>query len=254
MRSGLKDFIFPLFLFVIIWEIAALTTGSNSVPSPISIMLRIGELSISNNILQINIYHSMYRYIFGCSIALICGTSLGIMMGLNQVIYKTFKPLVSLFISLPTLAWVPLLLVFVGIGDTTIMIAIFLGAFFPLVYNTLNGIQSVNTDMVLAARTMGAGRYQIFMNVILPGSLVSILTGFRLAIGNSWRALVGAEMLAATNYGLGYMIYSARAFYDIESMFAGLVMIALLSFTLDTALIKMIENRTIRKWGLLRSD
>ncbi len=248
------EFLLPILLFIIIWEIFAAITNSSMLPSPTSLTIRIQELTQLNQVLQTNIIHSIYRFAIGCTLAIISGTCLGILMGLNNIIYKMFKPIVSLFVSLPTLAWVPLLLVFIGIGNSTIIVAIFLGAFFPIVYNTTMGIQGINLEMIMAAKTMGADKYTIFTNVILPGSLVSILTGLRLAIGNSWRALVGAEMLAATKWGLGYMIFSARTFYDIQSMFVGLICIGLLSFLIDTIIVKVLESKTISKWGLIRSN
>ena len=223
-------------------------------PSPSSLIVRMRDIIFENQVLQTNISYSVYRFIIGCTFATICGIGFGIMMGLSTTFYKMFKPLVSFFVSLPTLAWVPLLLVFIGIGDTTIVVAIFLGAFFPMVYNTTNGVHGINNDLLLAAKTMGATKHSIFTNVILPGSLVSILTGLRLAIGNSWRALVGAEMLAATKWGLGYMIYSARAFYDIQSMFIGLIFIGFLSFLFDTIIVKGLESKTVGKWGLIKGN
>ena len=174
-------------------------------------------------------------------------------MGISKFLHRVFSSILSLFISVPTLAWVPLLLVTLGPGEETVIIAIFLGSFFPIVYNTLNGIRSVDKHHVWASQIMGADKATVFFEVLLPGSLVSIITGLRLAIGYSWRALVGAEMLAAgISAGVGQMIYAARAFNDVEAMFAGLVIIAIGGLLLDRLLMDPIERKTVEKWGMVK--
>lgn len=247
-------FLIPFIVIVIIWEVLALLFFSDTlmIPAPSQLILRFYELMFPKFILVEHVSKSLYRFVVGYFLAVACGLGMGILMGLNKSVYKMFAPFISLFISLPTIAWVPLLLVFTGIGDVTIIIAIFLGSFFSMVYNTTNGIRNVDHDLIRASRMMGAGKYTIFSQVILPGSMVSIITGLKLGIGNSWRALVGAEMLAATAWGIGYMIFASRTFYDIETMFIGLILIGALSLLVDTILIRTLESITIKKWGMLK--
>jgi len=252
--KGPAGFIIPIVILVFIWELVVDIglISSSLLPAPSTLLIRATQLSYPEPILIHHILESLYRFAVGYILAVIAGIGIGVLMGMSRIWYKMLNPFVSLFISLPTIAWVPLLLVIVGLGDATIIIAIFLGAFFPMVYNTTTGIQGVPQQLIWASRSMGAGRGATFLHVVIPGSMVSILTGMKLGVGNAWRALVGAEMLAATMWGLGFMIYAARAFYDIRAMFIGLVLIGLLSYLVDMALIQTIENKTIRKWGMVR--
>jgi len=226
--------------------------SASLLPSPLQICLKLWQLTTPKPILLNSLYMSLLRLVFGYGLGALIGISAGILMGVNRLIYRTFSPILSLLISVPTVAWVPLLLVTLGTGDETIVIAIFLGAFFPIVYNTMNGIRSIEKQLVWASRIMGADKITVFFDVYLPGSLNSIIAGLRLAVGYSWRALVGAEMLAAgISWGVGSMIYAARAFSDIETMFAGLVVIAVGGFLMDRLIMSPIEKRTVEKWGIV---
>jgi ABC-type nitrate/sulfonate/bicarbonate transport system permease component len=117
----------------------------------------------------------------------------------------------------------------------------------------MHGIRMVNKNLINASKIMGGSGFVLFKKVLLPGSLVSIMPGLRLAIGYSWRALVGAEMLAAMlNWGIGKMIYSARFWNDVELMFLGLIIIGLAGLSLDYILMRNIEKYTIEKWGMIK--
>ena len=143
------------------------------------------------------------------------------------------------------------MLITVGMGDATIIVAVFLGCVFPVVYMSMNGVRAVPVDVVLAAAAVGADRVAVLRSVLLPGALPFIITGLRLAVGYSWRALVGAEMLAATTSGIGYMVYAARAFYDVGAMFVGLAVISLCGLAVDYLVLGTAERRTVQKWGMV---
>ena len=248
-------FVLPFLIVIGLWELAVDmgTVSSRLVPSPSLITLKFYRLMTPEPILLNVLCMSFYRLILGYALGVLIGVSLGILMGVSNLLYRVFSPILSLLISVPTLAWVPLLLVTLGPGEETVIIAIFLGSFFPIVYNTLNGIRSVSKHRVWAAHIMGADKATVFFEVLLPGSLVSIITGLRLAIGYSWRALVGAEMLAAgISAGVGQMIYAAKAFNDVEAMFAGLIIIAIGGLLLDRLLMDPIERKTVEKWGMVK--
>lgn len=247
--------VLPFLIVIGLWELAVDIgiVSSRLVPSPSLIALRFYRLITPKPILLDILYMSFYRLILGYALGVFIGISLGILIGVSEFSHRVFSPIFSLLISVPTLAWVPLLLVTLGPGEETVVIAIFLGSVFPIVYNTFNGIRSVGKHFVWASHTMGADKATVFFEVLLPGSLVSIITGLRLAIGYSWRALVGAEMLAAgISAGVGQMIYAARAFNDVEAMFAGLVIIAIGGLLLDRLLMGPLERRTVEKWGMVK--
>lgn len=247
------NFLVPILILITIWQVLVsfYIIPGQFVPPPLDLISRALDMTNPAPVLQNHIIHSLYRFILGYLLAIGAGLAAGVAIGTSVICYKMFNPFISLFVSLPTIAWVPLLLVLVGLGDRTIIIAIFLGAFFPMVYNTTAGIRSVDRNIIRASRIMGAGATSTFIHVILPGSLISIITGLKLGIGNAWRALVGAEMLAATLWGVGYLIYASRAFYDLEAMFIGLALIGILSLVFDIIIIRTLENFTIKKWGLV---
>lgn len=249
--SSLFQFIIPFIVVIIIWEFLSLFNIIIQLPAPSSIFSRFIELSY-NNILYNHITSSLYRLMVGYFLALIFGIILGTIMGIKKSIADIFSPLLSLLISVPTIAWVPVLLITFGLGDKTVIMAIFLGGFFAITYSTMHGIRMVNKSLINASRIMGGNRFNLFRHVLLPGSLVSLMPGLRLAIGYSWRALVGAEMLAAMlNWGVGKMIYGARFWNDVELMFLGLVIIGIAGLSFDYILMRNIEKFTIEKWGMI---
>ncbi len=201
----------------------------------------------------IQISWSFARVLLGFVIGTLGGLIIGILMSLSKWLYRLLNPIFSLSISIPTLAWVPILLIIFGLNARTIIVTIVLSCFFPIVYSTTNGIRSIDKNLIWAARIMGASNLEIFFDVLLPGSLVSVITGLRLAIGYSWRAIVGAEMLVALtdNIGIGYYIVGGQIANQIPQVIIGVFLIALGGLLLDTALMRPLELVTIRRWGMI---
>ena len=249
-------FLLPLISLILIWEFIFRIGLIKVLPSPLDVAGRLVSLTTNLKggfpLLLRHLGASLLRIGVGFSIAMLIGIPVGLLMGINRHVNLLLRPIFSLFLPLPTLAWVPILLIIFGIGDTTIVIAIFLGGFFSIAYNTASGVRGIDRDLVRAARTMGAGRWALFSKVLLPGSMVSVLAGIRLAVGYSWRALVGAEMLAAANEGIGYMVFSARQFSAVDVMFAGLVVIMVAGFAMERFLVEPLEKRTVHRWGMIR--
>lgn len=211
---------------------------------------------ISIFILQLNlrlflhIIISLYRMIIGYALAVSIGLSFAVLLGFSKYFRMAFKALLSFFISIPTITWVPLLLIITGISEQTIIIAIFLGSFFTVVYNTLEGFDNVPKNIILLGKNLGYSRFGLLFKIYIPSSFNQILVGLKLGIAYSWRALVGAEMLGAALYGLGFLVFASRKFYDIKSMLVALLYIGLLGYFLNRLLILYIENRTVRRWGI----
>lgn len=163
-----------------------------------------------------------------------------------------FSPTLGFLIAIPTIAWVPVLLVTMGLGNKTVVTAIFLGGVFEMIYSTTAGIRSVKDQQINAARIMGVRGLPLFFRVMFPASLVYIMPAMRLSIGYCWRALVGGEMLSAMiEWGLGKMIYEARFWNNVRIMFIGLMIIGILGVVLDRVFLKPLERNTLEKWGML---
>jgi len=247
-------FLLPFLLVGAVWEltIRAGWVSSASLPAPSTILRKAWDLSVREGVLWEHLGRSFYRLSIGYALAMGSGLLFGSLLAMNRALREMFSPILSLLISVPTIAWVPVFLITMGLGDSTVIAAVFLGGFFAITYNTIRGIEMVEPSTIRAARTMGARGARLFVSVLLPASSVSVLTGLRLGIGYSWRALVGGEMLSAmVRWGIGKMIYQARFWNDVVAMFVGLLVIGLTGFLLDRLLIRQLERATIERWGMV---
>lgn len=214
----------------------------------IFIIYSITTKAFDKNIFE-HIGSSLYRMLIGYVLSVVLGIITAIILSSNKYIKMMFKPLISFMMSIPTITWVPVLLIITGISNTTIILAIFLGSYFTIIYNTLDGLENVDQNLIRAAKIMGYNPIKILTHVSIPGSFNHIIVGLKLGISYSWRALVGAEMLGAANMGLGYLIFTARQFYNLNRAISTLIIIGLLGY-LMSRLITIIEKNTIDKWGL----
>ena len=136
-----------------------------------------------------------------------------------------FLPLVSALMPIPSFALVPLFMLWFGIGNLTTILIVFYAATFPMVFNTWSGVRSVNPLWLRAAGAMGADEHKMFWKVIIPGASPFIITGMRQAFLRAWIAVVGAEMIAASDWGLGWVIFDAKEFLNTDIMLASLIVI-----------------------------
>ncbi|MBD3189623.1 MAG: ABC transporter permease subunit [Candidatus Heimdallarchaeota archaeon] len=201
----------------------------------------------------IHIGRSFLRVLLGFLGGITAGILAGILMGFSKWFYRFLNPIFSLMISIPTLAWVPILLIIAGLQPRTIIITIMLSCFFPMVYNTTNGIRSIDKKLIWAAQIMGANKIEIFFDVLLPGSLVSIIAGLRLAVAYSWRAVVGAEILVTLTQGegIGFYIMGARSSNLPVQIIVGILLIAVGGLLLDAFMMKPLEQLTLKRWGMI---
>ena len=171
--------------------------------------------------------------VFG-AFALACVTAIpiGIAMGVNRVCRGVFDPPVEFYRPIPPLAYLPLTIIWFGIGELQKIILIYLAIFAPMALSARAGVRSVAIEQIHAAYSMGASKVQIIRNVILPAALPEILTGMRIGIGFGWTTLVAAEMVAATA-GLGYMVLSAAEFLNTDVVFLGILIIGAIAFVFD---------------------
>jgi NitT/TauT family transport system permease protein len=145
------------------------------------------------------------------------------------------------------------IILWLGLGNATIIFVTMLASIFPIIYNSAAGVRSMTIKHIWAAETMGADKKTIFLRVLLPGAMPYIIAGHKLALGRAWRALVATEMVVATGYGLGYLIFEARTFMDTETMYGGIAMIAILGLIIEKGFFGRLERKTIEKWGMSRS-
>lgn len=171
---------------------------------------------------------SLYRVLVGFVLATVLGVPLGLGIGVNRFVEDATFPVIELLRPIPPLAWIPVILIVFGIQRTMYFIT-FIGAFFPIVLNTIAGASSVQEVEVRAARCLGASRRKIFLEVIVPKSLPSIFTGLAIGMGISWISIVAAEMVAG-KLGLGYLVWSSYNTLEYSRVVFGMIALGLLGY------------------------
>lgn len=183
---------------------------------------------------------SLGRVFVALGFAVLLGVPVGLAIGLSPLARGLFDPIIEFVRPIPPLAYLPLVVIWCGIGELTKVLLIFVAVFAPVVIATAAGVSSVPDDRVDAARALGATRRQVVVHVILPNALPAILTGLRIGLGVGWSTLVAAELVAATR-GLGFMIQSAAQFLDTDVVAMGIIVIAAIAVGLD-ALVRWAER------------
>ena len=178
---------------------------------------------------------SLGRILVALLAAVVIGVPVGIAMGLNPTVRGILDPIIEIYRPVPPLAYLPLMVIWFGIGETSKILLIYLAIFAPVTLVAAAGVRSVEQVRVRAAQALGANRWQVLWYVVLPNALPEILTGLRIGLGVGWSTLVAAELIAATR-GLGFMIQSAGEFLATDVVIAGISVIALIAFALELGL------------------
>lgn len=178
---------------------------------------------------------SLGRILVALVAAAFFGIAAGLAMGLSPTVRGMLDPLIELYRPVPPLAYLPLMVIWFGIGETSKVLLIYLAIFAPVAMATLAGVQSAQQVRLRAAQALGASKAQLLWHVILPGALPEILTGLRIGLGVGWSTLVAAELIAATR-GVGFMVQSAGEFLATDVVLAGILVIAVIAFVLELGL------------------
>lgn len=189
---------------------------------------------------------SLTRMLIALFAAAAIGIPVGILMGLSPEARGLLDPLIELYRPIPPLAYLPLMVIWFGIGETSKILLIYLAIFAPVTLSTLAGVRNAQQVRIRAAQSLGATRWQLLRWVILPGALPEILTGLRIGLGVGWSTLVAAELIAATR-GLGFMVQSAGEFLATDVVLAGIAVIALIAFSLELGLRAL--QRRLTPWN-----
>ncbi len=178
-------------------------------------------------------------FLLACAV----GIPLGLAMGMSRIARGIFDPPIEFYRPIPPLAYLPLMIIWFGIGELSKVLLIFLSIFAPLALGTRAGVRSAAIEQIHAAYSMGASRWQVLIHVILPAAMPEILTSMRIGIGFGWTTLVAAEMVAAT-HGLGYMVLTASQFLQTPTVIMGIVIIAAIAYAFDL-LMRWLERRLV---------
>ena len=229
-----------LVLLAVWWAVAAQQWISPLfLPSPGQVLVKlftiVGPEGFMDATLWQHLAASLGRILVALLAAVILGIPVGIAMGLSPTVRGILDPLIELYRPVPPLAYLPLMVIWFGIGETSKILLIYLAIFAPVAMSALAGVKSAQQVRIRAAQSLGASRTQVLLFVILPGALPEILTGLRIGLGVGWSTLVAAELIAATR-GLGFMVQSAGEFLATDVVLAGIAVIAAIAFGLELGL------------------
>lgn len=232
---------FPLGL-LIVWQIFSVIgfVRRDVLPAPLDVLsvwydLITGQTHVAGRYSGTWFDHaaaSTWRVFTGFAWGTALGIFMGLLIGLSRLMERVFDPTVQVMRNIPVTAWVPLSLVFFGIGNGPAIFLIGLGAFFPAAINTTHGVRQINVTLYKSARMMGANATELLTRVILPAAMPSIFTGVRLSMGIAWVLVVVAEILAVRS-GLGYLLNDAYLFYRNDVVISAMLSIGLLGFCSD---------------------
>ncbi|MGH6642972.1 MAG: ABC transporter permease [Bradyrhizobium sp.] len=200
-----------------------------NVPTPYEVYQQLTQVGLSNKYL-VNIAISVRRILLGFMIATAIGVPLGLAIGKYQRVRDFFMPVVEIMRPIPAIAWVPMSIMLWPNNEASIVFITFIGAFFPILLNTIHGVHSLDGVLVRAARCLGASEIRLFLNVILPGSLPHIFTGLAVGMGVAWVSLIAAEMISG-QFGVGYFTWEAYSLVDYPAIVLGMITIGVLGLT-----------------------
>jgi NitT/TauT family transport system permease protein/taurine transport system permease protein len=248
--TSLRIALLPFILLLAVWWVIKLAfgLGVSVLPSPAQAVTSAGSL-IRTGVLVNYTTQSLLRLAIGGVIGIAIGVPLGLLLGSNRLVSVTFRPLLNTLQGLSGIAWLPLLNVWLGFGNTTILAVILYTVTFPVAFNTMVGVQTVPPVYGNALKTLGASRRYLFTHVWLPGALPSILLGARLGLAYGWRALIAAEMVLNAG-GLGYLLFQSGNARNTAVIVFEMVLMGALWVFIERALLRPIERQTIARWGM----
>ncbi len=249
MKKDFRDLpIFGLIVPVIIltiWQLTGMSGNINTtiLPLPSKLFTTLLEI-IKDGSLVKNILVSLRRVFSGYLIGASLGVLLGVFMGLSKTFSKLFGMILEIIRPIPILAWVPVLILWSGISETSKVITIAIGSFWSVLLNTTDGVRNVDGKYKEVAAILNKRKIDTVLSVSLPGALPSIFTGLRIGIGSAWLSVIGAEMIAASS-GLGYFINYSREMMKPAKMFVGVFVIGFIGWLINS-FIRWAEKKLLR--------
>lgn len=237
---------------LVLWQLvtAAGLLTPNQLPSParmVETFLSFFERGYQGHSWWEQIGSSLFRVFAGFALGVLVGVPLGLLMGMSKVVDAIVRPFVAFMRPIPMIAFIPVVILYFGIGELSKVLLIFASVFFYTTMNCAAGVASVPKTLILAGRNMGLRGWSLFRQVIVPASLPSIMNGIRLAAAVAWLLVVAAELVAAQS-GLGYMILDASTFFRIPYVFLGIWFIGIIGLSIDT-LFAVLTRRVVHWEG-----
>lgn len=239
------------FLLLLAWHAAVRISGTQLIPAPKEVGLMLYDFAFGgiyddafSETLWLHLWKSVTRVYGGFFAAALVAIPLGLLIGRIKLIRDLLDPTLQLLRPVPVTAWLPLSMIFFGIGPNAAIFLVFLGAFYPIVFNTIFGVKAVDGRLFEAALMLGCSGSSLFRQVVLPAAIPSILNGLRLGHGFAWILIVVGEMTGVPE-GLGAVIMDGRMLSRTDLVIAGMVVIGITGYTTDRLLV-LLNNRLLR--------
>jgi NitT/TauT family transport system permease protein len=230
---------------VVLWQIAVTRQPFHLLPTPWAVVTGMGEL-LQHGLLLKYVVASLFRVTWGFVLAVVLAVPLGLMIGWNRRADMAFNPLIQVLRPISPLAWIPIAILWFGVGDLAAIFLIFLGCFFPLLLTSINAVQSIPAVYLNAGRNFGLTPAAVAARVLFPAVIPQLIVGMRITLGVGWLVVVAAEMIAV-NSGLGFLIVDARnAGNRYDLVVAGMVIIGLIGLLLDVGMRSLQQLKSLR--------
>ena len=244
IRVWLRPVVF-LLLLLGAWQIAVMRHPNQLLPGPLKTAGGIADL-VQHGLLLKYIVASLFRVTWGFFLAVIVAVPLGLAIGWYRRAEMAFNPILQILRPISPLAWIPIAILWFGVGDLAAIFLIFVGCFLPLLLTVINGVAGVPAVYINAGRNFGLGPVQLMRKILFPAIVPRLMTGLRITLGVAWLVVVAAEMIAV-NSGLGFLIVDARnAGNRYDLVLAGMVMIGVVGLLLDGGVRSLEKAKTLR--------
>jgi sulfonate transport system permease protein len=239
----LISLILPI-LIIIVWFVGSATGSINPsiIPTPQKVGDAFGKMLEDGSLWQ-HILASFSRVLKGFAIGAISGIVLGLFIGLYFRLNQLFATLIGILRPIPPIAMIPLFIMWLGIGEESKVALVTVGAFWPVLLNTIAGVQSTDPKLIEVAQVFGKSRLTILKDIIIPSTIPSLFTGLRLSISTAWSCVVAAEMIAADK-GVGYLIMFARQMSKPAELFVGIISIGVIGLAIDI-LFQLLQKKVV---------
>ena len=246
LPAWLRPVLFLLVLLVV-WQIAVLRHPHQLLPGPVKTAAGIGDL-LQHGLLFKYVVASLFRVTWGFFLAVAVAVPLGLAIGWYRRAEMALNPILQILRPISPLAWIPIAILWFGVGDLAAVFLIFVGCYLPLLLTVIDAVQGVPAVYINAGRNFGLGPIQLMRRILYPAIVPRLMTGLRITLGVAWLVVVAAEMIAV-NSGLGFLIVDARnAGNRYDLVVAGMVLIGLVGLLLDTG-VRMLEKSSALRWA-----
>jgi len=233
--AGTLQFVFAAIVIVIVWQALVLLTQPDPsiLPPPIDVLRTFGQLA-RNGVLATDTAYSLARVCSAWMLSALIAVPLGLLMGTSRSIERIVNPFVELLRPISPLAWIPLAILWFGLGEGGKIFVVCIGAFFPVLLNTITGVKGVDPTLLHAGEVFGCTtRFSLFRRVVVPASMPAVVVGLRIGFGTGWAAIIAAELVAAQS-GLGYLIANGMDILRADEVIVGMIVIGILGLLFDT--------------------